>query len=35
VGAFSATQKVEIFTRWVSGNGEPINTGGGVARPDF
>lgn len=35
VGAFSATQKVEIFTRWVSGNGEPINTGAGVARPNF
>ncbi|MFZ6749069.1 FecR domain-containing protein [Undibacterium sp. Ren11W] len=35
VGAFSATQKVEIFTRWVSGNGEPIDIGGAVARPNF
>jgi hypothetical protein len=35
VGANSATQKVEIFTRWVSGNGEPIDIGGTVARPNF
>ncbi|AZP12724.1 FecR domain-containing protein [Undibacterium parvum] len=35
VGAYSATQKVEIFTRWVSGNGEPIDIGGTVARPNF
>ena len=35
VGAFSATQKVTIFTRWVSGNGEPINANGGAIRPSF
>ncbi|MDO8179538.1 MAG: FecR domain-containing protein [Undibacterium sp.] len=35
VGAFSATQKVTIFTRWVSGNGEPINANGGAIRPNF
>ena len=35
VGAFSATQKVDIFTRWVSGSGDPVNSTGGVIRPNF
>ncbi len=35
VGAFSATQKVRIFTRWVSGNGEPVNSSAGEIRPGF
>jgi hypothetical protein len=34
-GAFSATQKIEIFSRWVSGNGEPVNSGSGTIRPSF
>jgi hypothetical protein len=34
-GAFSATQKIEIFSRWVSGNGEPVNSGSGTIRPGF
>lgn len=35
VGAFSATQKLTILTRWVSSNGEPLQGAGGVIRPNF
>lgn len=35
VGAFSATQKLTILARWISGNGEPVQAAGGVIRPNF
>lgn len=35
VGAFSATQKLTILARWISSNGEPVQSAGGVIRPNF
>ncbi len=32
VGAFSATQKLSIFSRWLTGSGEPLSSVGGVVR---
>jgi hypothetical protein len=35
VGAFSATQKLNIFSRWTSSDGQPVDTSGGPARNGF
>ncbi|MBI3285547.1 MAG: FecR domain-containing protein [Burkholderiales bacterium] len=32
VGAFSATQKLNIYSRWVSSDGEPVHAGQGMLR---
>lgn len=34
-GAFSATQKLTVFQRWVSGDGSALGGSGGVVRPGF
>ncbi|MBI3711481.1 MAG: FecR domain-containing protein [Burkholderiales bacterium] len=34
VGTFSKPQKFEIFMRWVSGNGEPVQSSSGVIKPN-
>ena len=35
VGAFTATQKLNIFTRWTTSSGEPIQSGSGIVKPGF
>ena len=34
VGTYSKAQKFEIHLRWVSGNGEPIQSSSGVVKPN-
>ncbi|MES2069184.1 MAG: FecR domain-containing protein [Pseudomonadota bacterium] len=34
-GAFSATQKINIYSRWTSGDGAPLMSAGGVVRAGY
>lgn len=35
VGTYSATQKLNVFSRILSGDGKPVTSGDGLARPNF